>query len=194
MKVYGYRGVTIRELTVRNAVYGGIIVWTAGDILIDGVHGENAFTASPLGAVDGFIRITGETVSTATITVQNVTMKGAIGIGSVIRQNDGEAFQLRVRGVTATAGGSGLALVSDSYLTPYRHYADLNGVGFSKQLAIRGGSGASSDLEFYGPVSRGAGNPEGVVFGWPGWLFMSTSGSWYRKASGAAATGWVASA
>lgn len=197
MKIYGYQGVTVRDLVVRNAVFGGIILWTAGAVIIDGVRGENAYTASPLGAEDGFIRITGETDPAASVTVRNVIMKGLISVGSVVRNNETEgAFSLRVDNVRAT-GSPGAAAISDTFYSDARRYTRIEVTGFSQPIMIRAGSGnVTGAFTTANPILTGLVNPSGVVAAAPGTLYLRSGGgagaTLYVKESGTGTSGWAA--
>lgn len=193
MKIFSYQRVVIENLVTRNSPHGGIVLDRSGEVTIRGVHGEDVWNG-PENSGDGFIRVTGD--ARPNVNVSGVRILGPV-TGPIFRNNTGESHPMVVRDLVATAtAGATFPMVSDSYLTPYRSYAELQGTGFSKLIEIRAGSGAASQLTSYGENSRGTGSPEGAVIAWPGYQYQSAnaaSGSalWVKN-SGTGATGWKA--
>lgn len=193
MKIFAYQNVVVENLITRDAPHGGIVIDRSGQIIIDGVRGEDVWTGTGHTG-DGFIRTTGEINDD--IIIRNVHILNPIS-GPIFRNNEESQMRITVENLIASPETTNsFPAISDSYLSTRRAYTGTAWLsGFSKIIEIRGGSGSTSNLESYALYqSKGSGSPEGSVIAWPGHQFISSNASGgfplWIKATGVGATGW----
>lgn len=196
MKLYGYKNVRANNVYIRNTDFGGIIVYSSGMVSLDGIYGYNAYTNSPNGNDDAFIRTTSDGTADATYSVRNVALEGGVvANGSIFRNNAGTVGIIDVNGIKATGDG-GAPAVFDSFFNELRKYRNISATNFSTPLQIGGGSAAGSNIHGNRDVIYGTGDPNGVVPANKGALFVRDDGTstttLYVKATDGSANNWFA--
>lgn len=197
LKLYNYSDVTVRNFQVRDSRRGGIILTLVGSVTFDGLYTQSAYTDPSLPTSEGFIRITGDSTTSARLTIRDLVMSGTpIASGSVIRNNATDSqVDIRVVNLVATGAASAPA-ISDSFYSNNRRYERLRVTGFSEEIAFRGGSGAvAGAYSQVPPMLSGSVSPQGVIGASPGTLYLRSTGgagtTLYVKESGTGTSGWV---
>ncbi|TSD68142.1 glycosyl hydrolase family 28-related protein [Aeromicrobium piscarium] len=197
MKLYGYEDVFVRDFTIRDAPYGGIIMYTNGVIVLDGITAYSTFTTTtpPEGSSDGLIRVTGQATSNANIVIRDVRASTPIGAGHLIRVNAATDMLVTITNVVG-AGPAANAAVSLPFYNAGHRVDRIQVSGFGGLVEFRGGSGATAGITGAPQVLTGTGDPNGRFFAPPGSMFLRTDGAagttLYVKTTPASSASWTA--
>lgn len=182
IKVYNYREVTIRNLTLRDGGRYGITIRGQGKVVIDGVQllGYMLSGTTPDPSNNGVITLSSNSTDTTTrLIVNNVNASGSIDCSVVYVQYTG-ACQVYVSNLFAYAPGGSLGAVSLPYYQPWYVVRDIGTTGFGGFIRIRGGSGAGQTLtENTGTQMAGTGVPT---------IYDAPKGTIYTRSDGGAST------
>ena len=196
MKIWDYLDVFVRDFTIIDSPFGGILMTVKGVVVLDGIVIRNSGTAASIPDM-ALIRVTGNSTTDGNLTIRNVVADSQIVAASLIRNNYGESdFKMEVENVTAR-GTADYPLISDSFFSNDRHFTRIHSVGFAAGVAYRGGSGTPVDtIQGTMPVLMGSRSPEGVVGARVGSLYVRLNGgagsTLYVKESGSGTSGWAA--
>ena len=196
LKIWDYPDVFIRDFTVIDSPFGGILITAKGVIVIDGLVFRNSGTLAEL-PDQALIRITGDSTTSGSLTISNVSVENQIVGGSVLRNNYTEsAFAMEVSNMNAS-GVAAYPAISDSYFSNDRHFNRISTPGFGSAIAFRGGSASPvNSVQGTMPVLMGSVDPNTRVGAKVGSLYVRLNGgagsTLYVKESGSGTTGWAA--